>query len=518
MSEKQEDIIKEIQELLGDSPKTTRQKIQLLNAEAKDLPRTFEEWCDVHGEPEYYEQYTPIRNSNILIEDCVKDDPIYDTSDIIIEDKKGNKTVNYKAFVDAFAAINNCVFYNGAFYTPDGEISTQAIRRDIVNSLGDMGITTRLDALTDSLYKTLKDMYSVDELSVNDKVIPLANGDLHLDKKGWVFRLGEKKHTPYRLSVNYNPIEKPTPLFDKWLHDAFVPEDINTIQEIMGYCLVPTTAVGEAFIIVGDGEAGKSGLGSILLGLLGNASVSMETQDLVTKRFQIASVENKLLAYDDDLGSAALTETSMFKKLITADTPIRAERKYADPHQFMSYCRIIASANFMLSSLYDDSDGFFRRLHPIHIKSKEPDRKVIKNFYATILEQEKEQILKWALEGLRRVISNGWKISWSQRSKDYMTKTKSSACNIGDFFFETCEIVEDASVATTTAEMLGLYRRWCKENGIKEVSERRFSNWLSDNAEKLKIEKTENVMRNGKRLRGYRYLKIKDEWRSMVII
>jgi putative DNA primase/helicase len=85
-------------------------------------------------------------------------------------------------------------------------------------------------------------MYTVDELPVNEKVIPLANGDLHIGKGEWVFRLGEKKHSPYRLSVNYVPAEKPTPLFNKWLNDVFAPEDIPTVQEIMGYCLVPTTA------------------------------------------------------------------------------------------------------------------------------------------------------------------------------------------------------------------------------------------------------------------------------------
>lgn len=506
----------DLDKLLGIS--TSAPKISLSNVNTENLPQTFEEWCSIHGEPEYVGQSLPIVNTDIVVEEHIQEEEEeVDTSDIISEDKRGNQRLNYKAFVDVFAQINNCVFYNGAFYNPDGEISTQTIRRDIANSLGSMGWNSRLDVPTNSLYTTLKDMYSVDELPVSEKVIPLANGDLHIDKDKWVFHLGEKKHSPYRLSVKYNPVEKPTPLFDKWLHDAFVPEDIDTIQEIMGYCLVPSTAASEAFIIVGDGEAGKSGLGTILLGLLGNASVSMETQDLVTKRFQIASVENKLVAYDDDLGSAALTETNLFKKLITADTPIRAERKYADPHQFMSYCRIVASANFMLSALYDDSDGFYRRLHPIHIKPKQPDRKVIRHFYETILAQEKEQILKWALVGLRRVIANGWKISWSQRSLDYMKAAKSTACHFNDFFEETCEVTKDDN-ATTTADLTSLYRRWCRENGIKEMSERRLSSWLSDNAERLHIHRCDNIVRAGKRLRGYKNLKIKGEWKNVSII
>lgn len=493
-----------------------RKKIQLTNTTEYAPPTTFEEWVAIHGEPEYLGEATPSYTKGIRVEECTHEDTEIDTRGIITEDKKGNPQLNYKKFVDVFAALNNCVFCNGIFYNPDGEISPQSIRRDIANSLGDSGWQGKIDAPTNSLFTSLKDMYSVDELPVNEKVIPLANGDLHIGKGEWVFRLGEKKHAPYRLSVNYVPTEKPTPLFNKWLNDVFAPEDIPVVQEIMGYCLVPTTAAGEAFIIVGDAEAGKSGLGAILMGILGNAAMTMETQDLVTKRFQVADVENKLLAYDDDLGSAALTETGLLKKLITADTPIRAERKYANPHQFKSYCKILASANFMLSSLYDDSDGFFRRLHPILVKPKQPDRKRINKFYEMILEQEREQIFKWALIGLRRVMQNGWKISWSERSRNYMKVNKSNAVHFEDFFNETCFI--DPNSDTTTAEIKKLYVKWCVENGIKESSSRRLENWISDNAEKIGIHRNERIVRNGKRLRGYSGLKIRDEWKNVTIV
>ena len=492
-----------------------KKQIQLTNTTDYTAPTTFEEWVAIHGEPEYLGEATPSYTKGIRVEDCTHEETAPDTSGIITEDKKGNPQLNYKRFVDVFAKVNDCVYCNGVFYNPDGSISQQSIRRDIANSLGDAGWQGRIDTPTNSILTTLKDMYTVDELPVNEKVIPLANGDLHLSKGEWVFRLGEKKHAPYRLAVDYTPVEKPTPLFNKWLNDVFAPEDIPTIQEIMGYCLIPTTAAGEAFIIVGDAEAGKSGLGAILMGLLGNAAMTMETQDLVTKRFQVADVENKLLAYDDDLGSAALTETGLLKKLITADTPIRAERKYADPHQFKSYCKILASANFMLSSLYDDSDGFFRRLHPILVKPKQPERKRINKFYEMILAQEKEQIFKWALIGLRRVIQNGWKISWSERSQNYMKANKSNAVHFEDFFNETCII--DPNSDTTMAEITTLYKRWCKENGIKEASDRRLSNWFSDNADKIGIRKSTNIRRNLKCLRGYQWLKIKDEWKNIMI-
>lgn len=494
----------------------SRKKIKLSNTTDYQPPSTFEEWCEIHGEPEYIGESHNTHINSIIFEDCEMFEELIDTSDIITINEKGKKQINYKKFVDTFAKINNCVYCNGVFYNPDGAISNQYIRKEIAISLGNLGWDGKIDVPTNSIFTSLKDLYSIDELPVNDKIIPLANGDLHIGKNEWVFRCGEKKHTPYRLSVEYVPTDKPTPLFDKWLNDVFAPEDIPTVQEIMGYCLIPTTAVGEAFFIVGDGEAGKSGLGTILMGLLGKASVSVETQQLVTKQFQIADVEHKLLAYDDDLGSAALSETGLLKKLITADTPIRAERKYADAHQFNSYCRILASANFMLSSLYDDSNGFFRRLHPILVKPKSPDRKVINKFYELILEQEKEQIFKWALVGLRRVIENGWKITWSERSRNYMKANKSNAVHFDDFFNEVCLVEENE--ATTTAELTKIYKKWCKENGIKEASDRRLSTWFADNSERIGIRRSEMIMCAGKKLRGYENLKIRPEWKNLTVV
>lgn len=451
----------------------------------------------------------------IVVTNKSKKEPPVDTSDILYEDKQGRKQINYKKFVDAFAAINQIVFCKGTFYTPKGAVPVQSIRREISNTLANMGWTNRLDVPTNSIFNSLKDMYSIDELPVDDKIIPLSNGDLHICKGKWEFREGELKQAPYRLSVNYISEPQPMPLFEKWLNDVFVREDVPVIQEIMGYCLVPVTAAQEAFFLVGDAGVGKSGLGTILSGILGNAYVSMETQQLVTERFQIATVENKLLAYDDDLGSAALTETGLLKKLITADTPIKGERKYADPHEFTSYCRILASTNFMLSSLYDDSDGFYRRLHPILVKEKDPARKTIRRLYEMILKQEKSQILRWALVGLKRVIENGWKISWSKRSQDYLTNVRSSNMHYNEFIDDTCNIDQQKNISM--AEIKNLYHYWCKENGIKEISDRRLEKWLAENANALGIEPKRNIRRGSKRVRGYANIAIRKEWHDDII-
>jgi putative DNA primase/helicase len=132
------------------------------------------------------------------------------------------------------------------------------------------------------------------------------------------------------------------------------------------------------------------------------------------------------------------------------------------------------------------------------------------------LEQEREQIFKWALIGLRRVMANGWKITWSERSRTYMKLNKSNAVHFEDFFNETCEVATNED--TTIAEIKKLYSKWCTENGVKEASERRLSTWFADNAEKIGIQRSVHIKRNGKDLRGYVSLKIKPEWKNLTIV
>ncbi len=474
----------------------------------EQLPQTFEEWVEIHGEPDYVED----NNDDILVIECEQEPIVIDESNLFYEDK-GMLKIHYANFTNTFAKINNCVYSNGVFYTPEGVIAEGQMRQDISFSLVDKGWRQRLDVPTNAILTSLKDVTYIPELSAHENIIPFKNGDMYIQKEGrWIFKHNEKRHTPYRLSADFIDTTKPSPLFDKWLYDVFEKEDIPTVQEMLGYALVPTTASQEAFFLVGEGQVGKSVLGVILRALLGNGFYSMQTKELSEGRFEVASIENKLVAYDDDLGEAALTSTGTFKKLITADTPIRAERKYKDAYNFKPYCKVICCANFMLSSLYDDSDGFFRRLHPIMVKRKDPNRRNIQNFGQKIVQEELPQIVMWAIDGLKRLIANDWKITWSDRSKQYMGNIKNDVAHYPEFINDTITIQKDSDISSM--ELRKLYERWCKENSMTNMSTRRMQNWFSNNAYKYGMEYSRSIVRNDKQVRGYKGVNIKEEWRN----
>ena len=464
----------------------------------------------VHCDPYVAQPYTTHRETE-------SGEVVSETPSPIYRDDKGKLHINHTSFVENFASLNNMVCCNGLFYTPDGVVSETQVRKDVAYSLTDNGWTDRIDQPTNALFTALKYMHSVDKLPVTDTVIPFRNGDLHLRRgETWEFRENEKKQAPYRLGVDLIYKPKPMPKFEKWLKDLFDPADVPTIQEMIGYLLLPVTNAQEAFFLVGDAAAGKSVLGHILGRIINNGFQTINTQDFVTQRFQVADAENKLVLYDDDLGSAALTETGLLKKLITADQPIPAERKYERGFTFRSYAKVVACTNIMLSSLYDDTDGFFRRLHPIHVLPRSPRRKQIPGFGQQIAQEEAEAIAYWSLEGLRRLIYNDWHITWSDRSREYFSQVVSKAVHFPAFLQETTE-TGSSNDDVSSAELRRVYERWCRENNIQEVKVKRMQNWVADNIEKYDARPSKKVLRGGREVRGYKGIKIRPEWSEAVV-
>lgn len=407
-------------------------------------------------------------------------------------------------FADAFIQYNDLVFSNGAFYTPDGMMSTGQVKKDISQSIYEV-LPTNLSANTNKAFSSVREMSYEEGFDFADKmIIPFKNGDLNLSNKDkWQFFLDEKKPAPYRLPIEFVPFTHKTftPNFDKWLDDLFEEDDILTLQEYLGYCLLPTTRGQKALLIIGDGGVGKSVLADILNALFGNAMLSPhDINDFFKDKFKLAELENKLLIYEDDLSEQMLSSTGVFKKLITNQSYITADRKGEQPFQFKPFSRFIMLGNDMLKSKYDISDGFFRRLLPLRTKPKPDDRENIPNFGKKIA-KERDGIIQWALYGLKRLMDNNWQFTESVKTKVYMDQYKGIQNHYPDFLKDTIEF--GAGYSFSTQDIKNYYEKWCNDMDIDPRSIRTLENWLSNNAEKLRLERTTNILVNGSRRRGY---------------
>ena len=201
----------------------------------------------------------------------------------------------------------------------------------------------------------------------------------------------EKQYCRNRLTVAYNP-DAPTP--EKWLdflRQLLEEEDIPTLQEYLGYCLLPVTKAQKMMMIIGRGGEGKSRIGIVMNTLLGKAMNTTSIQKVENDKFARADQGNKLLMVDDDMDMNALKKTNYIKSIVTSEGKMDVEKKHAQSFQDQLYVRFLCFGNGVLTALHDRSDGFFRRQIILTTKDKPADR-VDDPYLVEKLVQEKEDM------------------------------------------------------------------------------------------------------------------------------
>ena len=224
----------------------------------------------------------------------------------------------------------------------------------------------------------------------------------------WMAILNRKKvFCNNRLSVSYNP-DAPKPL--RWLQflsELLEEDDILTLQEYLGYCLIPSTKGQKMLMLIGRGGEGKSRIGLILNAMFHSAMNVGNIQKVETNRFARADLEHRLLMVDDDMDMSALPKTNYIKSIVTAEAKMDLERKGIQSYQGQLYVRFLCFGNGSLTSLYDHSDGFYRRQLILTTKERHAGRKDDPFLVEKMLD-ELEGIFLWCLEGLHRLIANGY--------------------------------------------------------------------------------------------------------------
>lgn len=429
---------------------------------------------------------------------------------IWVDEKK--RILNENTFARMFCEINKCVFYNGVFYTKFGKETDDTMEKCIWQSLDSADIAVNVAAKAKKLKDAIRLAAIPDnehKFKIDPNIIPFKNGIFNIAKMEFVG--GRSMTYPYRLPVELPVNMGSTPNFEKWLNDLFEPEDQNTIRQFLGYCLVPNTKAQKSLFLVGEGGAGKSVIGVILEEMLGDAMLATSnTQDFLQDKFKLPELENKLVLYDDDLDSKALEGTGFYKKLITNNVKLTVDRKYGQPFSFTPQVKLVCCCNEMLTSTYDQTDGFYRRLLPIRIKPKAPDFKPDLLFYDKI-KAEVPMITLWALTGLLGLQSRNWELPESQRTKNYLAARRDLS-NYYPLFMETVFDFNYPEGRVLMSELDELHEAWCRDNSFTATSFNRLKKWLLDNAEKYNISYQKAIRKDNKVTTGYAGLKIKDTW------
>ena len=409
------------------------------------------------------------------------------------------KHIDEVGFCQDFLKEHPMYCMKGCFYTVEGRLSNEEKLARMIYERLKPWVKTGVAAQVDKLIALLRRECYEEEFPLFEDRVMVANGTVFVEG-GFMADLHFCRN---RLPVQFDP-EAPEPVrWMSFLNDLLYEEDIPTLQEYLGYCLIPTNRAQRMLMMVGKGGEGKSRIGAVLRAIFGDNMVANSLGKIETNRFARADLEGALLMVDDDMQMEALPQTNYIKTIVTADAPLDLERKGVQSYQGELYCRFLGFGNGSLKALYDHSEGFYRRQIILTTKPKDPKRQDDPQLTERLLE-EKESIFFWCLNGLMRLQRNNYRFTISKRSRDNLRAAYRDANNAAEFMRDRCCVELNPQLQISSKELYRLYRQWCEDNICNPLSARSFVGWLIDNQQTYQISYTTNILLpNHHKVRGF---------------
>lgn len=412
--------------------------------------------------------------------------------------------IDERKFCEEFSAAFPIKYIGGRFYSVDGEESGKSIEAKIGKMLFQSGIKSGIATKTVNLYEALKLYCYSEPLPISTVEIHVQNGVLNTNGNF----SSKKDFCRNRLNVEYDPSLGNPKHFLAYLSDLLEDEDIRTLQEYLGYCLIPSTKGQAALFIIGPGGEGKSCIGVVLNSIFGKAMHPGKLHAVEINRFFRYNLINKLLMFDDDLQIDALKSTGYIKSIITAEIPMDVEAKFQQSHQELLYSRFLCFGNESPKALYDKSEGFARRLLILKTKPKQPDR-VDDPYINDRLIDEINEIFLWLFKGLKRLIENNFHFTVSERARQNLADAMTENCNIIQFLADENYVILGEG-ETASADLYYYYSLWARRNALEPLKKHTFIAWLHDNQRRYGIQNDNHIKNNfGQEVRGFRGIKIK---------
>ena len=408
--------------------------------------------------------------------------------------------INESRFCQQYLSAHQLCYTEGAFFTPEGCMADETPLKVAIFQQVEPYAALSVARKITGILELLKIMAHVEELPPQDDRIHLQNGTLHLDG---TFCPEKREIVRSRFPVAYRPDAPQPETWLRFLEDLLYAEDIPTLQEYVGYCLIPSNKGQRMMIIKGNGGEGKSQIGNVLSRIFGCNAKDGSVGKVSENRFARADLEHIHLMIDDDMRMEALKQTNYVKSLVTAQGKMDLERKGRQSYQGWMYARLLAFSNGDLQALYDRSDGFYRRQLILTTRER-PAHRVDDPDLAEKMCREAEGILLWALVGLKRLVANHFRFTESPRAIANREVLRQDANNVILFMESTGYIALKPDGRISAKELYKIYCIWCEENSFSALKPRSFSDFLVDNQQRYHIAHNNNQLNAaGRRVWGF---------------
>lgn len=293
------------------------------------------------------------------------------------------------------------------------------------------------------------------ELNTPDGIINLRTGEI-------------KPHDPQRFCTKMTisgPNDEGKDLFEDLLNTITQNDESlkKYLQVICGVGLIGKV-YNEALIIAhGSGANGKSTLFNTYSRVLGDYSGKFAAEALMRNaqntKNALAELVGKRFILISETEEGEKMSSSILKKISSSD-PIKAEKKYKDPFEFEPSHQALLYTNF-LPKLASLDNGTKRRIIicPFNAQIDNP----IKDLAEQLQDKSSGAIIKWAVEGAKIFIENGYSIPTCSTVEE----AKNKYFNDNDWlktFLDDCCVV-DKLEKVQGGVLYKAYRQWCQDVG-----------------------------------------------------
>jgi len=276
-----------------------------------------------------------------------------------------------------------------------------------------------------------------------------------------------KPHPSYGFTyfIDTSSTDKPGKSFIKYLASSVPEKDIQSLlQEYAGYTLLNDNRYEAAMLLSGVGANGKSVFIEILRALHVSAK-SMRLDQM--NGFELSAI----------VGSSLLTSDETPKKKVCVDTlkalisgnSIQLRAPYGQPFDYTNRAKILVSANEIPAFDEQASNGFWRRFIFVPFDHVVPESQRNPLLAKEIINRELGSVLKWALDGLIRLMKNNGQFTKPACTEALKDEVKISGNSVLQWLNDH-DAASTSTHVTLKTDVYHEYYDWADENGLAIVS------------------------------------------------
>jgi len=351
------------------------------------------------------------------------------------------------------------------------QVAESVIKRICQRKLNEYATIHNINEIVEGVKRST--YISRSEFTKNDNLVALKNGILDLSTMQVIDFSPDFIFTS-KMNVEYNP-DAECPNFLEFLKQK-VGEDkygtqeeyINTLQEFLGYILLPDNRFQKALLIYGERRTGKSTFLSVVESILGKGNfTSMTLQKITNDPYADAYLFGKMANISAELPSRALSNTGKFMA-ITGGDDITSAKKFGHQFSYKPRVKFLFSCNH-IPATYNKDLAFYRRWLIVPFPYTTAQEDIDPNFIDKLTtEEEKSGIFNWMIEGLRRLLENK-RFSLNMTDEEIKAVYEKQSDSVSSFVLENID-TENNFGRLRKRDVYKEYCEYCRRNKLIQES------------------------------------------------